>query len=148
MADDRDAIGGRIRAFREALGYSQDEMARWIAELVGAGTKGSRISDWENTPKRHPYVLAAIALLHPDPRACLAWLREGPDGAMPPLARPEGPPASDAERLERDGRRLLRAAEALRVLSAVAGAPLAEEVQELRAHLAPGSRGTPEARGA
>lgn len=126
MAEDRDAIGERIRTFREALGLSQEEMAKWIVDLVGAGTRGSRISDWENTPKRHPYVLAAIALLHPDPRPCLKWLREG--GTMPPLETLT-PPATDVERLERDGRLLLRAAAALRVMNELSG----EQPDELTA---------------
>lgn len=81
-------LGEKLRAFREALGWKQATMARKLNELVGNDDEvtGTRFSEWENDRKpMNNYILAAIALLHPDnPAGCMVWLR-GAVTTMPPI---------------------------------------------------------------
>ena len=114
MTAKTDAIGGRVRQFREELDISQEEMGTRIAALVGGGTNSTRISEWERGVGRSPESLATVAFLHPRPRMCLLWLRNG--GEMPGIRvdwadRPrEG--ESDADYLRRKGGALVRLGEA------------------------------------
>lgn len=77
----------RIEELRRALGFNTlEDMAAELREIAGVRTVGARFSEWKSR-KPSPEMLATISLLHPNPRACLKWLREG--GEMPPVAAPE-----------------------------------------------------------
>ena len=66
-------VGERVAMLLHALGYSsQGAMATEMAEIVGTGTTGSRISEWMGGKPIEPASLAAMAMLHEtDPRGCL-----------------------------------------------------------------------------
>ena len=75
-------LGDRIEKLRKSLHYNTlDEMAEAMRDFIGTGTTASRISEWK-AGKGSAESLAALAMLHPDPRACLAWLREGGDSPV------------------------------------------------------------------
>lgn len=59
-------------------------MARAVRSETGTKTSQKRLSDWIRKNPR-PEMLTAISLLHPDPRACLRYLRSG--GTLPPAPK-------------------------------------------------------------
>ena len=113
-----DTPDGRLKRLLYELDVDQTEAAERLTEIIGEEVKPRRFTDWWKTPP-DKYSRAMIALLHPDPWACVKWLLEG--GDFPRIHVDRNEPASDADLFRKEAQRLLRAAEALDIATGKGG---------------------------
>lgn len=69
--------GGDLRAFREARGLNQGDLAQWLNERMGRRYDKQRISKWENDSERIPQAVMALLrqdVLGPEPKVGPAYV--------------------------------------------------------------------------